>query len=299
MNPKVSLVIGILCISFSPIFVKLAGVDPITATFYRILIAWLCLAPYCAAKGILKIGRKDLIIAIAGGIVFGVDIAIWNISLVTISATVSTLLGNLAPVWVGLFSYLLFKKRAGKLFWIGTALAVAGMAILVGYRDILALKFSIRIVMAVLSSVLYAVYILMTKNILQKINTLTFMFYNMIAAWLSMLFICGFRHDNLVSFPLPVWLYFIGMGLICQLTGWITINNALRFLESTKTSVALLSQTVVAGFLALLLLHEHLELNELVGSAIVLVGIAVTFLRPNKRTQLKLSHKYKNNDLSS
>ncbi|HEY5325533.1 MAG TPA: hypothetical protein VIJ27_00905 [Mucilaginibacter sp.] len=28
MNPKASLIIGILCISFSPIFVKLAGVPP-------------------------------------------------------------------------------------------------------------------------------------------------------------------------------------------------------------------------------------------------------------------------------
>jgi drug/metabolite transporter (DMT)-like permease len=284
MNPKVSLIIGILCISFSPIFVKLAGVDPLTATFYRIFIAWLCLAPYCIAKGKLKIRGKDLMIAIAGGIVFGVDIAIWNISLSTISATVSTLLGNLAPVWVGLLSYLLFKKRAGKLFWIGTFLAVTGMAVLVGFQNILELKFSIGIIMAVLSSVLYAVYILMTKGILQKIDTLTFMFYNMLGASLFMLIICGYQHSNMIDFSVPVWLYFLGMSLICQLTGWITINNALRFLESTKVSITLLSQTVIAGFLALLLLNERLELNELIGSAIVLTGIAVTFLRPRKIT---------------
>jgi drug/metabolite transporter (DMT)-like permease len=282
MNPKVSLIIGILCISFSPIFVKLAGVDPLTATFYRIFIAWLCLAPYCIAKGKLKIGRKELMIAIAGGIVFGADIAIWNISLSTISATVSTLLGNLAPVWVGLLSYLLFKKRAGKLFWIGTFLAVTGMAVLVGYQNIIALKFSTGIVLAVLSSVLYAVYILMTKGILQKTDTLTFMFYNMLGASLFMLAICGYQHSNMCNFSVSVWLYFLGMSLICQLTGWITINNALRFLESTKVSVTLLSQTVIAGFLALLLLNERLELNELIGSVIVLTGIAVTFIKSRK-----------------
>jgi drug/metabolite transporter (DMT)-like permease len=109
MNPKVSLIIGILCISFSPIFVRLAGAPPITSGFYRIFIAWLFLAPYCIAKGNLKIGRKDLIVALVGGVVFGADIAVWNFSLFKISATISTLLANLAPVWVGLLSFLFFK----------------------------------------------------------------------------------------------------------------------------------------------------------------------------------------------
>jgi drug/metabolite transporter (DMT)-like permease len=279
MNPKASLIIGVLCISFSPIFVKLAGVSPITATFYRIFIAWLCLAPYCIAKGHLKIGRNDLLIAIIGGVVFGADIAIWNISLSTISATISTLLGNLAPVWVGLLSFLLFKKRAGKLFWIGTILAVIGMAVLVGLQNVLALKFSTGVLLAVFSSLLYAIYILITKGILQKISTLTFMFYNMLGAWVFMLIICGLQHDNIVSFSTKAWLCFLGMSLICQLAGWITINHTLRFLESTKVSVSLLSQTVIAGFLAIIILNERLELNEIAGSIIVLTGIAITFIR--------------------
>jgi drug/metabolite transporter (DMT)-like permease len=282
MNPKVSLIIGILCISFSPIFVRLAGVPPITSAFYRIFIAWLCLAPYCIAKGNLKIGRKELIIAIAGGVVFGADIAVWNLSLLKISATVSTLVANLAPVWVGLLSFLLFKKRSGNLFWIGTGIAVLGMVVLVGYQNIFALKFNSGLLLALLASLLYAIYILLTKGILQKISTLTFMFYNMLAASVFLLLIAIFQNDNLVTFSASAWLCFFGMGLICQLTGWITINHSLRFLPSTKVSIALLGQTVIAGFWAILLLNERLELKEIVGSVIVLAGIAITFLRREK-----------------
>jgi drug/metabolite transporter (DMT)-like permease len=252
------------------------------ATFYRILIAWLCLLPYAIAKGKLKIGRNKLLIAIAGGVVFGVDLAIWNVSLMTISATISTLLGNLAPVWVGLFSYLLFRKKAGALFWMGTILAVAGMVVLVGFRDVLALKFSNGVLLAILSSVLYAVYILMTAGILQKTDTLTFMFYNMLGACACMLVACLFNNDQMSGYPSSGWLYLVAMGLICQLTGWITINNALRYLESTKVSIALLSQTVFAGILATILLNERLGLHEIIGSVIVLTGIAITFLKLNK-----------------
>jgi len=286
MNPKVSLAVGILCISFSPIFVKLAGAPPITSGFYRIFIAWLCLAPYCIVKGNLKIGRKELIVAIAGGVVFGLDIAVWNLSLMKISATVSTLLANLAPVWVGLIGYFLLKKRSGKLFWIGTFVAIGGMVVLVGYQDILALKFNIGILLALLASFFYAIYILITKGVLQKISTLTFMFYNMLAASIFLLAICGIQQNNVVSFPVTAWLNFLGMGIICQLVGWITINHSLRFLESTKVSIALLGQTVIAGFWAVLFLNERLALKEIIGSVIVLVGIAITFLKarnqPNK-----------------
>jgi drug/metabolite transporter (DMT)-like permease len=39
MNPKLSLVIGVLCISFSPIFVKLAGVSPLGKPIFMGLLA--------------------------------------------------------------------------------------------------------------------------------------------------------------------------------------------------------------------------------------------------------------------
>jgi drug/metabolite transporter (DMT)-like permease len=282
MNPKASLIIGILCISFSPIFVKIAGVNPITSGFYRIFIAWLCLAPYCIAKGNLTINRKSLVIALAGGVVFGADIAVWNMSLIKITATVSTLIANLAPLWVGLLSYLLFKKRSGALFWIGTCVAIAGMIILVGYQNILALKFNAGILLALLASFFYAVYIIITKNVLQQISTITFMFYNMLAASIFLLIICMFQKNDLMHFSAAAWWYFLGLGLVCQLAGWLTINHSLRFLESTKVSIALLSQTVVACFWATLLLNEKHELNEIIGSIIVLAGIAVTFLKSRK-----------------
>jgi len=279
MNPKASLIIGIICISFSPIFVKLAVSPPITSGFYRIFIAWLVLAPYCIFTNKLKIGYKDLGIAVLGGVVFGADIAIWNLSLLKISATVSTLIANLAPLWVGLLSFLILRKKSGLLFWAGTWIAIAGMAVLVGYTNILHLKFNIGLVYALIASLFYAIYIMITKGILQKISTITFMFYNMLGASVFLLLICGFRHDELIHFPLNTWLCLIGMGLICQLAGWITINYSLHYLEATKVSIALLSQTVIACLWATLFLGERLELNEIIGSIIVLAGIALTFLR--------------------
>jgi drug/metabolite transporter (DMT)-like permease len=282
MKPKLSLVIGIVCISFSPIFVKLAASPAITSGFYRIFIAWVFLLPYCIIKGKLKTTPKALVITVIGGIVFGADIAMWNISLLKISATVSTLLANLAPVWVGLMSYLLFKKKSGYLFWAGTIVAIIGMVILVGYQNVISLQFNEGILYAVAASFLYAVYIMITKGVLKHIDTFTFMFYNMLGASVLLLTIVFLRGDALLSFDTATWGCFIGMGVLCQLIGWLTINHSLRYLESTKVSIALLGQTVIAGFLAIGLLGEVLHLKEIIGSVIVLAGIALSFLKVKK-----------------
>ena len=283
MKPKLSLVIGILCIAFSPIFVKLAHAPALSSGFYRIFIAWLFLLPYCVFTKKLKITRHALVVTVAGGLVFGADIALWNISLLKISATVSTLLANLAPVWVGLMSYLFLKKRSGALFWIGTFVAIAGMVVLVGYESVISMQFNTGILYAIGASLLYAIYIMITKNVLPYIDTFTFMFYNMLGASVLLLTIALLKGDAIVGFDTYTWLCFGGMGLLCQLAGWLTINHSLRYLDSTRVSIALLLQTVFAAFLAAGLLNEKLHLKEVIGSVIVLAGIAISFLKPKQQ----------------
>ena len=279
MNPKLSLALGIFCIAFSPIFVKLSGAPALTSAFYRSFIGWLCLAPWCILKNKLKIDRNALLFAVLTGVVFGLDIAVWHLSLAKIGSTVSTLVANLAPVWVGLFSFLLFRKSSGIMFWIGTVVAIAGMAVLVGFREVIALKFSTGILLAVLASLFYAIYIMLSKVVLQKIEIVTFMFYNMLAASLFLLLLCGMEKSELVALPAKSWLCFLGLGVICQVTGWLTINYAIRFLNPAKVSITLLAQTVLAAFFAAMFLSERLEFKEIAGSVIVLAGIAVSFIK--------------------
>jgi drug/metabolite transporter (DMT)-like permease len=284
MNPRLSLGIGILCISFSPIFVKLAGVAPISGAFYRVFVAWICLLPYCIFKKHIKIDTRHAVVAVLAGFMFASDVAVWNISLLKISATVSTLLANLAPLWVGLFTYFFLKKEVGRPFWIGTLIAIAGMIVLVGVGHILHLELNIGILLAVLASIFYAAYILITKKSRSKLDVFPFMFYSMMGASLFLLVTCYCTGNPIVGFSSKVWWCFIGMGVVCQLIGWLTINYAIHHMDATRVSISLLSQTVFAGLLAAALLSERLGATEIIGSAIVLAGIAITFLKPRHQS---------------
>lgn len=224
--------------------------------------------------------RKDILLSCLGGLIFAADIALWNQSIKLISATVSTLLANLAPVWVGLISYFILRRKSGRLFWIGTWVAIIGMVVLVGINNLLQLQLNIGIILAIAASILYAIYMLVTKDILRRVGTIPFMFYSMLASCVFLLTLCLLLGNELIHFNLKTWGSLFGMGVICQLVGWITINHAIGRLESTTVSITLLSQTVVACILATFILDETLELKEIIGSVIVLCGIAVTFLKP-------------------
>jgi drug/metabolite transporter (DMT)-like permease len=121
---------------------------------------------------------------------------------------------------------------------------------------------------------------LVTKDILKRVGTIPFMFYSMLASCIFLLVLCLILGNDLFGFNLKTWGSLTGMGILCQLVGWITINHAIHRLESTTISITLLSQTVVAGILATFILSETLALKEIIGSVIVLGGIAITFLKP-------------------
>jgi len=69
------------------------------------------------------------------------------------------------------------------------------------------------------------------------------------------------------------------LGIVCQLIGWITINYAIRHMDSTRVSIALLGQTIATALLAWVMLNERVDFIELMGGVIVLIGIGVTFIK--------------------
>jgi drug/metabolite transporter (DMT)-like permease len=71
------------------------------------------------------------------------------------------------------------------------------------------------------------------------------------------------------------WLALLGLGLISQLGGYLALTYALGHLPATITSVSLLSQGPLTAILAALLLGEPLTGPQILGGALVLVGVGL------------------------
>ncbi len=267
------LLLGILCISWSAIFVKLADVSGLSAAFYRMFIGLLGVLPIWFFRKRKVISRKSFGMAFLCGVIFAFDIAVWNVSILMTKAAISTLLANLAPVWVGLGAIVFLKEKPGKVFWIGTLIALLGVAVIVGFDQIYNSRLNIGHFLAVLASLFYACYLLLVRRGRQDIDTVSFTMISMGSSAFVLLILAIIFKAPLSGFTLSSWQALVGVGLISQLGGWLAINYAIAHMPSTIASVSLLSQSVFTALIAVPLLGEHLTSMEVLGAVIVLSGI--------------------------
>ncbi len=267
------LFLGILCISWSAIFVKLADVSGLSSAFYRMFIGFLGVVPIWVFRKPKLTDLKSVSMALLCGVIFAFDIAVWNLSIMLTKAAISTLIANLAPVWVGIGAILFLKEKPGRIFWIGTAIALFGVSIIVGLSQIYHSRLNAGHFLAILASLFYAVYLLIMRKGRLRLDTVTFTMISMLSSTIVLFFIALITNTPLRGFSVSTWEALAGLGLISQLSGWLAINYAIAYMPPTIASVSLLSQSVFTALIAIPVLGEKLVHMELFGAMIVLTGI--------------------------
>ncbi len=283
LRAYLALALGALCIGFSAIFTKWAQVPGPVSAFYRVAIATVVLSiPYAihSARARKEAGRKRMTarvlwgVALAG-LLFALDLALWNTSLAFTSAANSTLLGNTSTVWVSIGALLIFHESLRRRFWLGMAMALVGAVIIVGRDAFEHANLGWGDLLAVGSSLFYAGYILGTQRVRQHVGTLPFMWLSSAVATAFLLAYVLLAGSNLTDFTADTWFALLALGLISHALGWMAINYSLGHLPAPIASVSLLSQPVVTALAAVPLLSEPLSLYQIGGGLLVLLGIYI------------------------
>ncbi|MGJ5642867.1 DMT family transporter [Formosa sp. S-31] len=278
-KPRLALAIGVICISIFPVLVRLNLSPGLISAFYRMAFASAVILPFVLITGKLKMPSLKMIgLSALCGLIFGLDVGVWNIAIQESSATQATLLTNLSPVWVGIGAFLFLKDKPLPNFWVGTIVALFGMVTLVGFEFFVSLNFDLAFMFAVLSGMLYSVYMLTSKYVLEETEVLTFMSISLIASTLSLGLINLAMGEAFSGFSNMGWFVLVIQGLVCQLLAWVLISYATKHMRATRVSVSLLGQAVLASILAWIFLDEKITLQMVIGGFILLAGIRITFI---------------------
>jgi drug/metabolite transporter (DMT)-like permease len=265
--------LGVLCISWSAIFVKLSGVPGLSTAFYRMAIGFIGVLPLWYLNRKSQVNWKGVKLAVVCGALFAIDISLWNTAIVISKASISTLLANLAPVWVGIAALFFWKQKPTLYFWLGTVISILGVAIILGLDQILATRLNSGNLLSILASMFYGAYMFVTQKGRAYIDTLTFSVVSMGTSAFILLAGCLVLQSPIWGFEAYSWWALIGVGIIPQLIGWLSINFALKFIKPTTASVSLLSQSVFTALFSVPVLGEFLSLYEALGALVVLCGI--------------------------
>ncbi|MDT7827548.1 DMT family transporter [Pricia sp. S334] len=278
-KPRIALVVGILGISIFPVLVKLGYTSGLISAFYRMAIAFVLLVPIVLLKKQWRWPGVPLtLLAVLSGVLFGSDVAVWNIAIEESTATQASLLTNLSPIWVGMGMFLFLKDRPTVNFWIGTLVALLGMVVIVGFHFFAQLEFDRAFVFGILSGVFYAAYLLVSKKVLAQMNIPSFMLINLFASSIFLGVINLLAGEAFYGFEPAAWTVLGIQAVVCQLMAWFALNYAIRHIRTTRVSLSLLAQAFITAVLAWALLGEAITLQMVFGGIILLFGIAITFI---------------------
>jgi drug/metabolite transporter (DMT)-like permease len=274
--PYLALGTGILALSSSAILTRWANAPgPVTAS-YRMLLAALILSPLFVRntrKVNLKLTGAILVFPLLGGLFTALDHAVWNTSVNLTSAANATLLGNTAPLYVALFAWLVFHEQLKGKFWLGLAFALLGAGLVLGYDFLTHPTFGIGDLLALLAGVFYAGYFLVTQRGRQRLDTLSYVWMATLTAGLLNLGASLALGLPVIGYPAQTYLALLGLALICQVTGYLTVGYALGHLPASVVSPTMILQPVLTALLAIPLLGETLHPAQWTGGLVVLTGI--------------------------
>ncbi len=165
-RPLLWLLTGSICISFAPIFIRLADVSPDSAGFYRMLFAGLSLLLLLKLKGVsLFMQRRTLLLLVCSGIFLSIDFMCWHRSIHHVGPGLATLIANLQIFFTAIFSCLLFREKIRRIFIVAVLMALLGMFFITGV-DVSALDKSYRlgILFGIGAALFYSGYILSLKS---------------------------------------------------------------------------------------------------------------------------------------
>ncbi len=268
---------GVLALSFSAMFVRWADAPgPITA-FYRLFFSIFLLLPFLfpRIRNSSEVRSRSILFPILAGVFTACDLALWTSSLSYTTAANATLLGNTAPLWVALGTWLILKQKLTRAFWRGLTITLIGAALIMGTDFILHPRFGVGDVMATLTGLFYGGYYLITEKSRAHFDSVTHIWFVGIGASLALFIINSILQNPFTGYDRSTWLVFLSSAVVSQLIGYMALAYALGHLPASIVAPTMVLQPVVTAILAIPFLGEIPTIWQGIGGAIALVGIYV------------------------
>jgi drug/metabolite transporter (DMT)-like permease len=278
--PYLAIAGAIVAVSFATPLIKLtASPTPIVA-FYRMALAALILLPFAVrAPDFRSLSRRDFAILAGTGIVLAVHFATWIASLkeLVVPTTSSLVLVTSHPILVALVSHFVFRERVKRLAAIGISLGLTGVAV-IALGSGTAAGTLLGNSLAFLGGVMAGVYILVGRQMRQRLSLATYAFVVYGVAAVALLI--GSLAGGLSPVPSGVFAeefaILLGLAVISQIGGHTLYNWSLRHVSATVVSVSLLGEPIGASLLTWSIFGEVPPVLVAAGAALALPGILLT-----------------------
>jgi drug/metabolite transporter (DMT)-like permease len=276
--------VGIVAISFAAIFIRLCDdVPSLMIATYRLTLSSIVLLCIVKVRGIRfsSFSRRQLMLGMLGGFFLSLHFSLWISSLKFTSVASSVVLVTTNPIFVGLFSYVLFKEKQPPELILGIVLSFSGSIILaVGDSGLRGLSvqnpsFLLGDVLALLGAIMVSGYLMVGSHLREDIDVLSYVsiVYSFSAVLLLVTSLC--LGIPFTGYKASSYFYMALLAVVPQLIGHTAINWALKHLKTSMVAITILGEPIGASILAYIIFNETIGSFQGLGMGLIFLAIIV------------------------
>ena len=260
-------------------------VSPLSLAFYRWVIAFLILTPFCLQKAVkeLPLLKKQpgmiFLIILTGPTLFN--------TLVYLGLTATTVINSLliistTPMLIILFNKLLYKAQTNIFQMLGIFISLIGVCYVIAkgsFQNIFDSELyfgDLFILLAVTSWALYSIFLKKNETGVSGFSFLYLSFVFTVILLFPVYLYDIFIQDNFINIDQKTLLVIGYTGIFPSIISYMCWNTGVTLIGPNKSGPFLHLMPIFGGILAFLVFRETLEIYHYAGILSVIIGIIIT-----------------------
>ena len=287
---KKSKTVGILCAILSavcygtnpfgalPLYEE--GVNTATVLAHRFGLAVILLSLVMLVKGIsFKVSRQEFKVLFSLGILFAASSITYYQSFHFMDAGIASTILFVYPVMVAVIMAAFFKERVTGMTIVAIVLSLIGIVLL--YKGGSGASLSvIGIVLCILSSLAYAIYIVVVNQSSIKMSSFKVTFYAMLVCEITLI-LYSFTSPDLFLHALPsprAWMFAVWLSVVPTILSLVFMTVAVHHVGATPTAILGALEPLTAVTIGVLVFGELLTPRLIVGILFILFAVMLVVL---------------------
>lgn len=252
------------------------GVTPVTLVEFRMLIGGICLLLVLVIgwRRALKLPRRQWGWIIAFGLSLAMVTYTYFVAISRLPIAVALVIQFSATAWMMLGQAVWHRKLPSPMMLLALAMSFGGTVLLTGvFRANLNGLDKLGMLYAVLALLSYILYLVLGRRVGRDLPSMTSTTYGAIVASIFWLIV-----QPPWSIPASTWLpsrfvLIVLVGILGMALPFSLTLGALRRIDATRVGIAAMLELVAAGVIAYFWLGQHLDLWQISGCILVMIGI--------------------------
>lgn len=261
--------------------------SPALITTLRLLFIVLFLIGLSFYRGHFKRLNKSDVLAVFFLGVIGVFINQWSFfeGLQTADPTTSALILATTPILTGVLASIFLKEKLTIRMLVGSIVAIIGIYFVVAKGDLSSLHIDRGLYWIVITMVTFAIMIIMTRILSNRIDPLSITLYsNIVGLIVSIPFVFILDTPIIISSKVSDWSLLIVTAVVVHGIATLIWNSNIRYVDASKASILSNLEPFVAMIMGLILLYKPITGAEMLGSLFIVGGVVLSTYQRKRLT---------------